>query len=84
MFVSNAIDNFDANLRKNIYRFRQRVYIIENNLIKCLNNCKDMVPCGLDGHRHCVSVSSHTLHLRVVNRFFSFLASNHFTEFVRL
>ena len=46
MFVSNAIDNFDANLRKNIqpvYRFRQRVYIIENNLIKCLNNCKDIL-----------------------------------------
>ena len=43
MFVSNAIDNFDANLRKNIYRFRQRVYKIDNNLIKCLNNCKDIL-----------------------------------------
>ena len=54
MFVSNAIDNFDANLRKNIYtalyknhtfiyRFRQRVYKIENNLIKCLNNGKDIL-----------------------------------------
>ena len=37
MFVHNAIDdNFDANLLKNIYRFRQRLYIIEYNLIKCL------------------------------------------------
>ena len=43
MFVSNAIDNFDASLRKNIYRFRQRVYKIDNNLIKCLNNCKDIL-----------------------------------------
>ena len=31
-----------------------------------------MVPCGLAGHRHCtVSVSRHTLHLRVVICFFS-------------
>ena len=44
MFVSNAIDNFDASLRKNIlYRFRQRVYQIDNNLIKCLNNCKHIL-----------------------------------------
>ena len=43
MVVSNAIDNFDASLRKNIYIFRQRVYKIENNLIKCLNNCKDIL-----------------------------------------
>ena len=32
MFVSNAIDNFDASLRKNIYRFRQRVYKIDNKI----------------------------------------------------
>ena len=32
-----------------------------------------MVPCGLAGHRHCtVSVSRHTLHLRVVIFFFFF------------
>ena len=37
MFVNNAIDNFDANLRKNIYKFRQRVYTTENNLIKIIN-----------------------------------------------
>ena len=37
MCVNNAIDKFDANLRKNINRFRQRVYKIENNLIKYLN-----------------------------------------------
>ena len=39
MFVNNANDYFDANLRKNtyIYRFKQRVYEIENNIIKCLN-----------------------------------------------
>ena len=43
MFVSNAIDNFDASLRQNIYRFRQRVYKIDNSLIKCLNNCKDIL-----------------------------------------
>ena len=43
MFVNNAIDNFDANLRKNIYRFKQQVYKIENNLKKCLNNCKDIL-----------------------------------------
>ena len=42
-FVSNVIDNFDANLCKN----RQRVYIIENNLIKCLNNCKDILNCPM-------------------------------------
>ena len=40
-FVSNVIDNFDAYLCKN--KFRKRVYIIENNLIKCLNNCKDIL-----------------------------------------
>ena len=38
-----------------------------------------MVPCGLAGHRHCtVSVSRHTLHLRVVFFFFFFLALNFF------
>ena len=42
-----------------------------------------MVPCGLAGHKQCtVSVSSHTIHLRVVNLFSSsFLALNNFTEF---
>ena len=41
-----------------------------------------MVPCGLAGHMQCtVSVSSHTIHLRVVNFFSSFLALNNFTEF---
>ena len=43
MFINNAIDNFDADLPKNIYRFRQRVYKIENNLIKCLDNCRDIL-----------------------------------------
>ena len=73
MFVSNAIDNFDASLRKNIYRFRQRVYKIDNNLMKCLNNCKDILngPMWSSWSRHCtVSVSRHTLHLRVVIFFF--------------
>ena len=41
-----------------------------------------MVPCGLAGHRHCtVRVSSHTLHLHVVNMFSSFLSLSNFTEF---
>ena len=37
-----------------------------------------MAPCGLAGHRHCtVSVSSHTLHLRVVN-FYKFVSIESF------
>ena len=59
--------------------YRQRVYIIENNLIKCLNNCKDIL-CGIAGHRHCtVSISSHTSCGES-----SLLALNHSTEFFRL
>ena len=51
-----------------IYGLRKRVYKIENNLIKCLNNCKGMVSCGLAGHRRCiVSNGSHTFHLCVLN-----------------
>ena len=38
-----------------------------------------MVPCGLAGHRHCtVSVSRHTLHLRVVIFFFFFFSIEFF------
>ena len=41
-------------------------YKIENNLIKCLNNCMDMVSCGLAGHRCCiVSNGSNSFHLCV-------------------
>ena len=68
MFVINAIDNVDANLRKHIYRFRQRVYKIENILIKCLTNYNGILngPCVLAGHRHCIgSNSSHTFHQRI-------------------
>ena len=40
-----------------------------------------MVPCGIAGHRHCiVSVSSRTIHLRVLTLFISL---NHFIEFCR-
>ena len=45
-------------------------FVIENYVIKCLNSCKDILTCGLAGHRHCiVSNGSHTFHLRVFNLF---------------
>ena len=73
MFVSNAIDNFDASLRKNIYRFRQRVYKIDNNLIKCLNNCKDILNGPMwSSWSQALYCQRHTLHLRVVFFFFFF------------
>ena len=43
MCVSNAIDTFDALMRKNVYGFRKRILNIDNDMIKCMYNCTDTV-----------------------------------------
>ena len=39
MFANNSIDNFDAVLCRYIDGFRKWVYDLENNFIKCMNTC---------------------------------------------
>ena len=43
MSVSNAIDTFDALLRKNVYGVRKHILNIDNDTIKCMYNCTDIV-----------------------------------------
>ena len=43
MFVSNAIDTCDALLHKNVYVFRKRILIIDNDMIKCMYTCTYIV-----------------------------------------
>ena len=43
MFASNAIDTFDALLRKNIYGFKRRIFNINNGLIRVMYNCFEIV-----------------------------------------
>ena len=43
MFVNNAIDTFDVLMRKNIYGFKTRICNINNDLIKVMYNCIDIV-----------------------------------------
>ena len=38
-----ALHHFDALLCKNIYGFRKRVYNIENDLVKCVSSCVNIV-----------------------------------------
>ena len=43
MFADNAIDTFDALLRKNIYGFKRRICNIDNDLIRAMCNCFEIV-----------------------------------------
>ena len=43
MCVSDAIDTFDALMRKNVYGFRKRILNINNDMIKCMYNCTAIV-----------------------------------------
>ena len=43
MFVSDAIDTFDALLHKNVYGFRKRILNIDSDMIKYMYNCTDIV-----------------------------------------
>ena len=43
MFANNAIDTFDALLRKNIYGLKKRIFNINNDLIRVMYNCFDIV-----------------------------------------
>ena len=38
MFANNAIDTFDALLRKNIYGLKKRIFNINNDLIRVMYN----------------------------------------------
>ena len=41
--VSDAINTFDALLRKNVYGLRKRILNIDSDIIKCMYNCTDIV-----------------------------------------
>ena len=43
MFANNAIDTFDALLRKNIYGLKKRIFNINNDLIRVMYNCFELV-----------------------------------------
>ena len=43
MFASNAIDTFDALLHKNIYGLKKRILNINNDLIRVMYNCFEIV-----------------------------------------
>ena len=43
MFANNAIDTFDALLRKNIYGLKKRIFNINNDLIRVMYNCFEIV-----------------------------------------
>ena len=43
MFANNAIDTFDALLRKNIYGLKKRISYINNDLIRVMYNCFEIV-----------------------------------------
>ena len=43
MFANNAIDTFDALLRKNIDGFKRRISNINNDLIRVMYNCFEIV-----------------------------------------
>ena len=49
MFANNAIDTFDALLRKNIYGFKRRIFNINIHLIRVMYNCFEIVngPIGI-------------------------------------
>ena len=42
MFANNPIDTFDT-LRKNIYGFKRRIFNINNDLIRVMYNCFEIV-----------------------------------------
>ena len=54
MFADNAIDTFDALLRKNIYGFKRRIFNINNDLISkiCVLRlgCNVSVLCSPNKH----------------------------------
>ena len=43
MFANNAIDTFDALLLKNIYGFKRRIFNINNDFIRVMYNCFEIV-----------------------------------------
>ena len=43
MFANNAIDTFDALLRKNIYGLKKCIFNIYNDLIRVMYNCFEIV-----------------------------------------
>ena len=43
VFANNAIDTFDALLRKNIYGLKKRIFNINNDLIRVMYNCFEIV-----------------------------------------
>ena len=43
MFADNAIDTFVALLRKNIYGFKRCIFNINNELIRAICNCFEIV-----------------------------------------
>ena len=43
MFANNAIDTFDAVLRKNIYDLKKRILNKSNDLIRVMYNCFEIV-----------------------------------------
>ena len=43
MFANNAIDTFDALLRKNIYGLKKLIFNIKNDLIRVMYNCFEIV-----------------------------------------
>ena len=43
MFANNGIDTFDALLRKSIYGFKRRIFNTNNDLIRVMYNCFEIV-----------------------------------------
>ena len=43
MFANNAFDAFDALLHKNIYGLKKRIFNINNDLIRLMYNCFEIV-----------------------------------------
>ena len=47
MYATNSIDNFDCFMRKNIYNFIQRLYSIDNDLVKSVLTCTMFIVDGM-------------------------------------
>ena len=77
LFVNNSIDNIDALLSKNIYGFGKWVYEFENDSIKCMTNCINIVSrpvwfiCG-KSILLCTVVTLHPIYIYLVIFFFNF------------
>ena len=55
MFANNTNDTFDALLRKNIYGLKKRIFNINNDLIRVMYNCFEIV----NGPMWIFSIQSH-------------------------